>query len=50
LELAWAMRERLSFYDALYVSLADAVNAELVTVDRGMARAADSLGVRVRSL
>jgi predicted nucleic acid-binding protein len=50
LELAWGMRARLTFYDALYVALAAAMDAELVTVDRGMARAANSLGVRVRSL
>lgn len=50
LEPAWAMRARLSFYDALYVALAAALDAELVTADGGMARAADSLGVRVRSL
>lgn len=30
---AWAMRHNLSFYDACYVSLADVLNAPLVTSD-----------------
>lgn len=50
LESAWAMRSRLSFYDALYASLAAEFDTELITADRGMARGADSLGVRVKSL
>jgi predicted nucleic acid-binding protein len=34
---AWALRENVSFYDALYVVLAAAVDAPLVTLDRRLA-------------
>lgn len=37
---AWRHREEVSFYDALYVSLAQATGVPLVTADRGLARAA----------
>lgn len=50
LKPAWAMRARLSFYDALYVALAGALDAELVTADGGMASGAAALGVRVGTL
>ena len=39
----WALRERLSAYDATYVSLAEALGATLVTADRRLARAAAGL-------
>ena len=39
---AWELRDNLSFYDALYVALAEALDAPLVTLD---ARLASSPGV-----
>lgn len=36
---AWALRENVSFYDALYVALAEAVGEPLVTLDRRLAGA-----------
>lgn len=42
---AWALRENLSFYDGLYVALAERLNAPLVTLDRRLAGAS---GVRAR--
>lgn len=36
---AWALRENLSFYDALYVALAGALSVPLLTGDRRLARA-----------
>lgn len=35
---AWERRENLSFYDALYVSLAKALGAPLITSDGRLAR------------
>lgn len=40
---AWALRENLSFYDALYVALAERVRAALLTLD---GRIAGAPGVR----
>ncbi len=40
LQRAFELRENLSFYDALYVALAEALNVTLVTLDGRMARAA----------
>lgn len=37
---AWELRENLSFYDALYVALAERLEATLVTFDARLARAA----------
>ena len=34
---AWGLRKNLTFYDALYVALAAALDAPLVTLDRRMA-------------
>jgi len=39
----WALRERLSAYDATYVALAEVLEATLVTADRRLARAAAKL-------
>lgn len=39
----WGLRARMSAYDATYVSLAEALDATLVTADRRLARAADGL-------
>lgn len=38
--IAWSLRDRVSFYDALYVALAVATNSPLVTADERLARAA----------
>jgi predicted nucleic acid-binding protein len=39
LERAWQLRDALSAPDALYVALAEALNATLLTLDRRLARA-----------
>jgi predicted nucleic acid-binding protein len=39
LDRAWEMRANLRAYDALYVALAEALEATLVTLDRRLARA-----------
>lgn len=39
--LAWSLRHNLSFYDALYVSLAAALKVPLLTTDRRLAGAPD---------
>ena len=39
LDRIWALRERLTPYDAAYVALAEALGAPLVTTDRRLARA-----------
>lgn len=45
---AWALRENVTVYDAMYVALAEALGAKLVTADRALARAAkDHTSVRV---
>jgi predicted nucleic acid-binding protein len=36
---AWEMRHNLSFYDSLYVALAEVLDVPLVTLDRRLARA-----------
>lgn len=38
-ERAWEMRDNLSFYDGLYVALAEALEAPLVTFDARLAKA-----------
>ncbi len=38
-ELAWALRHNLSFYDALYVALADLLDLPLITGDVRLSRA-----------
>ena len=42
---AWALRRNLTAYDAMYVALAEALDATLLTCDGRLARAA---GVRAR--
>jgi predicted nucleic acid-binding protein len=44
---AWALRENLSFYDALYVALAERLQAPLMTLD---GRLAGAPGVRAEVL
>ncbi|MFN8095505.1 MAG: type II toxin-antitoxin system VapC family toxin [Vicinamibacteria bacterium] len=39
LERVWALRDNLTAYDAVYVALAEALDAKLVTCDRRLARA-----------
>jgi predicted nucleic acid-binding protein len=39
----WELRDRFSPYDALYVVLAEALDAKLLTADKRMARAAEPL-------
>lgn len=36
LERVWSMRRNLTAYDALYIALAEALDAPLVTTDRGL--------------
>ena len=38
-ERAWELRQNVSFYDALYVALAEALEAPLLTLDSRLARA-----------
>ena len=45
LERAWAMRQNVTAYDAVYIALAEALDATLVTCDRRLARAP---GTKVR--
>lgn len=40
---AWALRERCSAYDAMYVALSEALGAELLTGDARLARAVGDL-------
>ena len=42
----WRARKRVSMYDAHYVHLAGELDVPLVTMDRGLARAAASLDVK----
>lgn len=42
---AWELRDNLSFYDALYVALAEALDVPLITLD---ARLAGAPGIRAR--
>jgi predicted nucleic acid-binding protein len=44
---AWALRRNLSFYDALYIALAERLRAPLLTLD---ARIAGAPGVRAQVL
>lgn len=48
LDRAWELRHNLSFYDSLYVALAEVLDMPLVTLDRRLARAVgDATGVTV---
>ena len=38
-ERAWELRENVSFYDGLYVALAEALEAPLITLDSRLAKA-----------
>jgi predicted nucleic acid-binding protein len=39
IERAWELRHNVSFYDGLYVALAEAMEAPLLTIDRKLAQA-----------
>jgi predicted nucleic acid-binding protein len=41
IDRAWQLRHNLSFYDGLYVALAEVLDAPLVTLDRRLATAVD---------
>jgi predicted nucleic acid-binding protein len=43
-ERAWQLRDNVSFYDGLYVALAEGIGAPLLTLDQKLARAS---GLRV---
>lgn len=45
LRRAWKLRDNLTAYDAMYVALAEAIEAPIVTCDRPLANAS---GLRVR--
>ena len=45
LERAWALRNNVTAYDAMYVALAEGLNATLVTCDGRLARAS---GIKAR--
>ncbi len=45
LERVWALRRNVSAYDAIYVALAEALNATLITCDGRLARAS---GIKAR--
>lgn len=47
LDPAYAMRENVSFDDALYLALASALDEPLATTDGGLARAGGTLGFEV---
>lgn len=48
-ERAWELRGQLTPYDGLYVALAEALGAMLVTTDRRLARAVTTVEVAVPS-
>lgn len=47
LDRAWELRHNLSFYDALYVALAEQLGTPLLTLDTRLAKAAAASGVKV---
>lgn len=47
---AWAMRSKLSFYDALYLALGKLLEIPVVTFDRGLAGAGAGFGVEAELL
>jgi len=51
LDRAWQLRHNFSFYDSLYVSLAEQLGAPLLTLDMRLAKAtAATAGVDVRAI
>jgi predicted nucleic acid-binding protein len=48
LDRTWQLRHNLTFYDGIYVALAEVLDVPLITLDRRLARAVgDSTGVTV---
>jgi predicted nucleic acid-binding protein len=48
LDRAWQLRHNLSFYDGLYVALAELLETSLITLDNRLARAAaEAAGIEV---
>lgn len=43
LDRAWQLRHNLSFYDGIYVALAELLDAPLMTLDRRLARAVGAM-------
>jgi len=50
LDSAWRLRSNVSFYDALYLALAQELELSIVTLDTRLARAATKLGIEAESL
>lgn len=50
LPAAWQLRSNVSFYDALYLALARELDAEFLTLDARLARAATAAKVQVELL
>jgi predicted nucleic acid-binding protein len=50
LDSAWRLRSNVSFYDALYLALAQELELALVTLDARLARAATKLGIEAEPL
>lgn len=48
MEEIWSMRTRLTVYDAAYLALAHRLDAPLITLDSGLARAAEADGRLVK--
>lgn len=48
-ERAFALRDNISIYDGVYVALAEALAAQLITADRALAAAPLPKGVRVKA-
>lgn len=46
---AWKLRDNVSAYDAMYVALAEAIDATIVTCDRPLAKAAGR-GTRIEAI
>jgi predicted nucleic acid-binding protein len=50
LDSAWRLRSNVSFYDALYLALAQELELAIVTLDARLARAATKLSIEAESL
>jgi predicted nucleic acid-binding protein len=46
----WALRERMSAYDAAYAAAAQALAAPLITVDKRLLRACEEAGIAATHL
>ncbi|HEY6780114.1 MAG TPA: hypothetical protein VI111_04125, partial [Thermoleophilaceae bacterium] len=50
LRRVWALRDRMSAYDAAYAAAAEALDAPLVTTDRRLLAACEEAGLRATHL